>query len=335
MHRLQVRIAAVQLVLAPERGAIDRLGRGVEPALDRDVVGVRVVVDVVAQADHQVQVPLLRQVPVARVPAVRPALAREEGEAGRLDRCVRIRRGPGAPDRARPLPGPEPVEVPGARLEAGRIDVDAVVVGRSRLGPLRGDHLGEVGGARHLGDDVDHLVTLRRDARPQHHGRGQRRTRQDALGERGDRSVRRERRWARPGERRRRRPPRARRVVIRGAPDQRGRRRRRRARQHGPTRPPGSARRIVRSPCTRGPGSVHARTVRVPGKRRAALGWPVDGSRENVRRRERAPATGDRGTHPPTEVGRWMGGLATGTRCPWPGSGSGRHRHPCCRAGAG
>jgi hypothetical protein len=155
MGVLEVRVALVEAVL--QAVALERLALLAQRAGHVHAAPVRadaVLVDVVAEVDHQVQI-LLEHAPVRGVEAVRPGLTRREREAQRRD--VRVARGrrPRASHRAGLGAGHEAVEVLARRLQASHVDVDRVRELRQRGHRSGPDHVRERGVGRHLPLDGD------------------------------------------------------------------------------------------------------------------------------------------------------------------------------------
>ena len=159
-ERAQVGVGVVERVLvAVLRQRLDlgvAVGAGL--VLAHRLVVVVLLVDVVAEADHEVQVVLVRQRGVGGVVAGLVVLAGEEGDPGGLARVGRPRGGE-APDGAVDRAGDEAVVVALARLEHGVLGavVDRVAVaprgrrrpcGRSRGGSRRPVRSRPAGGRR-------------------------------------------------------------------------------------------------------------------------------------------------------------------------------------------
>ena len=96
--------------------------------LAHEVVPARVLVDVIAEVHHQVEV-FLGHVLIRGVQAGLEVLARRDGEAKPIDGGLRARKRARAADRAQLVARAELIPVPRVRLEAGDFDVN-------RMGPL-------------------------------------------------------------------------------------------------------------------------------------------------------------------------------------------------------
>lgn len=159
VHGLQGEVGPDVVVATAEVVEGHGLGTGGQVATrDGPVVGPLGVVDVVTQAEHEVEVGLgvegeVGQVAVGREVAVHVALAREGGEAHPFD--LAIGEGLGATDRALMASCGEPVVVGRARLEPVDVEVDGVVpIGGGDGGrPRHHGRRGELGLAGHLDTD--------------------------------------------------------------------------------------------------------------------------------------------------------------------------------------
>jgi hypothetical protein len=150
----QRRVGAVQRVLGAVVG--ERLGRAAFVVAHRRPVRARVLdvgVDVVAEADDEVEVVLARHHLVGVVEAVRVVGARVEREAHGLARVIR-HRGLEAPDRTVLVARLEAVVVVLAGLQAAHARLDRVVAAGVRADRAACDDVLEVLVARHLEPDA-------------------------------------------------------------------------------------------------------------------------------------------------------------------------------------
>ena len=117
VHRLQVRVGLVEAVLLPVLAEQLRVPVVIDPCGVVANAGIGVLVDVVAEAEDQVEVLLVRDRPLGVVEARVPVLARVEGDPDRLARVQR-RRGLEPADRRLRVLGDEAVEVVLVGLQA-------------------------------------------------------------------------------------------------------------------------------------------------------------------------------------------------------------------------
>ena len=148
---LQVGVALVLRVPLPVVGQRDHLARRLVLA-DVDLVEAvavlagGVLVEVVAEVDHRVEVVALGQVPVGREPAGLQVGARDDAEPEVAGGGVVRRGGAGAADPAGHAVVEEPVEVRRAGLEAAGVHLHGVVAAGAGAGPALRDDLREVAG---------------------------------------------------------------------------------------------------------------------------------------------------------------------------------------------
>ena len=186
MCRLEVRVAAVLAIPRPvsvevdafpgrSRLAHDLVAKGIEP--------LRILVDVIAEEDHAIEVGPLRNPPVGVEVPVAVVGAARDGEAQLFDRAERKRAH--APGRRLHAEREEAVVVGPAGLEAVDIHLERVV-GRLVHGNAARDHATcEPGIDRDLDPDVDGAhVEARRDVGPEHDRVGERIAARDAEFER-------------------------------------------------------------------------------------------------------------------------------------------------------
>ncbi len=182
---LQVRVGLVLRVPAAVVGDRHHLARRVVGpdvlvALPHPVLTRGVLVEVVAEVEHGVEVVAPREVAVRREPAGLQVGARDDAEPEVAGRRAAARRGAGAADPAARAVVGEPVVVPGRRLQAGHVDLDGVVAARAGAEPAAAHDLAEAGVG---GDLPPHghrrpLARARRrrlgrgDAGPDQHGLG-------------------------------------------------------------------------------------------------------------------------------------------------------------------
>ena len=148
VQRLEVVVALVLRVPLPVVGQRDDLVRRHVPAhvlvvVAGAVLARGVLVEVVAEVDHRVEVVAPREVPVGgEVPGLQ-VRAGHHAEAQVVRARGRGGGGPGAPDRAREPLVEEPVVVRGPRAEPGRLELHGVVAAGARGERARGHHVGE------------------------------------------------------------------------------------------------------------------------------------------------------------------------------------------------
>jgi hypothetical protein len=138
---LEVAVGLVERVAGPVARQVGRLWAHV---VARQVAARGVLVDVVAQVQHHVEV-LLGEVAVGVVVAVLVVLARHERQVQASQRAARVGAGLGAAQPAELAAGAEPVPVGPPRAQPLDLDVDGVGAGGGGQDPAPGDHLGHAG----------------------------------------------------------------------------------------------------------------------------------------------------------------------------------------------
>ena len=133
MRRTERGIAAVLCVAVPVVVHGHQLAADV---LAHAVVDPGVLVDVVAEVHHEIQV-LTGHVFVRGEVTLLVVLARRDRESQAIDRRLRPRKRACAADGAQRVTGTEPIPVPAVGLEAGHFHVDRVRPFRRRTSPFR------------------------------------------------------------------------------------------------------------------------------------------------------------------------------------------------------